>query len=75
MGNLTHIFKVGQKVRCKNDVYDAVKKFEEGVVKETSHNHIIVHLTDLDIDMWYEEGVNMDLVFPEYNFNVHEISR
>lgn len=67
MANLTHLFEVGQKVKCKNTDFDATKEFEDGIVKKTYEDHIIVHLTDLDIDMWYEEGFNMDCVYPDYN--------
>lgn len=68
MANLTHLFKVGQKVRCKNTDFDATTLFDDGVVKEVYEDHIIIHLTELDIDAWYEEGFNMDCVYPAYNF-------
>lgn len=68
MANLTHIFKVGQKVKCRNTDFDAIKKFNDGVVKEVYEDHIIVHITELDIDVWYEEGLNMGCVYPSYNF-------
>lgn len=64
MANLAHLFKVGQKVRCKNDDFDAVKKFEDGIVKEVHEDQIIINLTELDVDMYYEEGFNLDMVYP-----------
>jgi uncharacterized protein Veg len=68
MANLTHLFKVGQKVKIKNTDFDAIKKFNNGVVKETYTDHIIVTNTDYDFDGWYEEGFNIDCIYPEYNF-------
>ena len=69
MADLTHLFKAGQKVRCKNDDFDAAEnEFNKGVVKEVYPDHIIVSLTDLDVDMYYKEGFNLDLVYPECNF-------
>lgn len=64
MANLTHLFKIGQKVRCKNDDFDAVEKFDDGIVKEVHEDHIIINLTELDVDMYYEEGFNLDMVYP-----------
>lgn len=70
MANLSHLFKVGQKVKIKNDDFDNPQgiSFEDGVVKETYEDHIIVHHTELDFDGWYEENFNIDCIFPEYNF-------
>jgi uncharacterized protein Veg len=68
MANLTHLFKVGQKVKCKNDDFDSLQKFDNGIVTEVYPDHIIVNLTELDVNMWYEEGFNMDMVYPDYNF-------
>lgn len=68
MANLTHLFKVGQKVKYKNDDFDAVKKFTDCVVKETHADHIIITDTETNTDLYIEEGFNMDCVFPDYNF-------
>lgn len=68
MADLTHLFTVGQKVRIKNTDFDAIKKFNNGVVKETYEDHIIVTNTDLDFNGWYEEGFNIDCIYPVYNF-------
>ena len=68
MANLTHLFKVGQKVRYKNNDFDAVEKFLDCVVKETYADHIIITYLKTDTDLWIEEGFNMDCVYPIYNF-------
>ena len=67
MSNLTHLFKVGQKVTYRNNDFDAVKRNIPCVVKETYPDHIIITDTETDTDLWIEEGFNMDCVFPEYN--------
>ena len=67
MANLTHLFHVGQKVRIKNNDFDAMQKWNNGVVKETYTDHIIVEYTDLGITGYFEEGFNMDMVYPIYN--------
>lgn len=68
MANLAHLFKVNQKVKIKNDDFDAIQKFYNGVIKEVYTDHIIVTNKDLDFDGYYEEGFNMDCIFPDYNF-------
>ena len=70
MANLTHLFKVGDKVKYRNDDFDAVQKFSDGVVKEVHADHIIVNLTGCGVDMWCEEGLNMDCVYPACNFKL-----
>lgn len=68
MANLTHLFHVGQKVRVRNNDFDAVQKWNNGTVKEVYPDHIIIHHDELDFDGWYEEGLNIGNVFPDYNF-------
>lgn len=63
MANLTHLFKIGQKVRVNCD-----GKFFNGTVKETHEDHIIVDVPEISNHMYYEEGFNLDTVYPEYNF-------
>lgn len=63
MNDLTHLFKVGQKVICKMDENSC-----RGIVKETYNDHIIVDIPELSDHCWFEEGFNMDCVYPEYNF-------
>lgn len=63
MSDLTHLFSVGEKVRCKVD-----DSFYNGIVKETYMNHIIVDVPEISDHMWYENGVNIGDVYPENNF-------
>ena len=63
MANLTHLFHVGQKVKCNFD-----GKFYDGVVKETYVDHIIVDVPDISDHCWFEEGLNIGDVYPDYNF-------
>ena len=59
MSNLTHLFKVGQKVTYRNNDFDAVKRNISCVVKETYPNHIIITDTETDTDLWIEEGLGV----------------
>lgn len=61
--DLTHLFKVGQKVRCKSD-----DKMFPGTVKEVYEDHIIVDVPEISDHMWYEKGWNISNVYPDYNF-------
>ena len=63
MNNLTHLFKVGQKVKCNFD-----GKLYSGTVKETHTDHIIVNVPDISDHCYFENGFNMNCVYPEYNF-------
>lgn len=63
MANLTHLFKVGQKVRCK--LYGV---FYKGTVKETFVDHIIVDIPQISDHCWFEDGWNIGDVYPKYNF-------
>lgn len=67
MANLTHLFKVGQKVRCKLDVV-----FYKGTVKETFSDHIIVDIPQISDHCWFEEGWHIEDVYPECNFKGEE---
>ena len=63
MADLTHLFKIGQKVKVKLDgMFD-------GTVTETYEDHIIVDVPTVSDHCWFSEGFNMDCVFPIYNFN------
>ena len=68
MADLTHLFKVGQKVIYRNNDFDAVKRNIPCIVKETHADHIIITDMETNTDLWIEEGFNMDCVFPMYNF-------
>ena len=63
MSNLTHLFKAEQKVRCNFD-----GKLHSGTVKEVYADHIIVDVSDISDHCWFEEGFNLDCVYPDYNF-------
>lgn len=63
MSNVTHLFKVGQEVRCRFD-----GRFYDGTVTETYADHIIVNVPGISNHCYFENGFNMDHVYPEYNF-------
>lgn len=63
MANLTHIFKIGQKVRCNMD-----GKLYSGIVKKIYIDHIIVDIPEISDHCYFEEGFNIDCVYPDYNF-------
>lgn len=62
MADLTHLFKVKQKVRCNMDGI-----FYKGTVKETYTDHIIVDIPEICDHCWFENGFNIGDVKPEYN--------
>lgn len=74
MADLTHLFEIGQHVKYRNDDFDAVKKFIPCVVKETYPDHIIITDTETNTDLWCEEGLNMDCVFPDYEYKINELT-
>lgn len=61
MSDLTHLFTVGQVVKCKFD-----DDFCIGTVKETYQDHIIVDVPEVSDHCWFENGLNIDCVFPVY---------
>lgn len=63
MANLTHLFKIGQNVKVNMD-----GKFFKGTVKETYEDHIIINVPEISDHCYFEEGFNLDTVYPEYNF-------
>ena len=63
MANLAHLFKIGQNVRVNMD-----GKFFKGTVKETYEDHIIINVPEISDHCYFEEGFNLDTVYPEYNF-------
>lgn len=75
MADLTHLFKVGQHVKYKNEDFDAVNKFVPCIVKETYPDHIIITDTETNTDLWCEEGFNMDCVFPDYEYESAELAK
>lgn len=63
MSDLIHLFKTGQKVRCKLD-----GNFYSGTVKEIFMDHIIVDIPEINDHCWFGTGINIEDVFPDYNF-------
>lgn len=63
MSNLTHLFKNNQPVKCNMD-----GKFYNGTVTETYEDHIIVDIPEISNHCWFENGLNIDCVYPICNF-------
>lgn len=63
MNNLAHLFKIGQKVRCNMD-----RRLYKGTVKEVYDDYIIVDIPEISDHCWFEKGVNIGDVYPEYSF-------
>lgn len=69
MSNLTHLFHVGQKVKTRwQESWEAKPRWYDGTVKETYKDHIIVDVPMISDHCWYEEGFNLDTIYPVYNF-------
>lgn len=62
MSDLTHLFTVGQKVKCNMD-----GQMFDGIIETTHVDHIIVNIPGVSDHCWFENGVNMDCVHPDYN--------
>ena len=60
MSDLTHLFTIGQPVRCRLD-----EKYYKGTVKETYPDHIIVDIPEISKHCWFENDFNMDCGYPE----------
>lgn len=63
MSKLQHLFKVGQNVKCRIDGI-----MQKGIVTEVHDDHIIVDIPEINNHCWFEEGLNLDCVYPIYNF-------
>lgn len=61
--DLTHLFKEGQKVKCRIE-----DEMLDGTVKETYPDHIIVDIPEYSDHCWFESGYNLEDVYPDYNF-------
>lgn len=68
MANLTHLWKVGQNVRIRNTDIDTIQKWYTGYVQEVHSDHLIVFCNKINHTMWFEENMNLDCLYPEYNF-------
>lgn len=67
MANLTHLFKVKQKVRYHDP---DTGKWHNGEIKETHPDHVIADIPDISDHCWFEEDLNLEYLYPEYNFDV-----
>lgn len=63
MADLSRIFDIGQRVNCRID-----DRLYEGVVNEIYCDHIIVDIAEISNHCWFEEGINIGDVYPEYNY-------
>lgn len=63
MSKLQHLFKVGQNVKRRIDGI-----MQKGIVTEVHDDHIIVDIPEINNHCWFEEGFNLDCVYPIYNF-------
>lgn len=69
MTNYNALFKIGQPVRWYNSDFDVIgNRWNKATVKEIHNDHIVINITDIDVDMWVEDGFGLDRVYPEYNF-------
>lgn len=62
MSDLTHLFRIGQKVRCRFD-----DKMYQGTVTETKADHIIVDVPSISDHCWFDRDM-LENIYPEYNF-------
>lgn len=65
MANLTHLFKVNQSIIYHDE--DMKKNFN-GTIKEVYEDYLIVDVPQISDHMYFEEGFNLDCLYPSYNF-------
>lgn len=63
MADLDHLFHLHQPVRCRLD-----GRFYKGTVAEVYLDHIIVDIPGVSDHCWFENGLSIGDVYPEYNF-------
>ena len=69
MADLTHLWKIGQKVVWVVDEWDTVTPLRyKGTIKEVYPDHVIVDIPDVCDGCFFEQGFNMDTLYPEYDF-------
>lgn len=66
MTKLNHLFKINQRVVYIADDFDGSTKWN-GIVTQIESDHMII-TTDDGMKLWIEEDVNLDCVYPAYNF-------
>lgn len=65
MADLTHLFKIEQKIRY----YDPdTGKWHKGKIKETYPDYVIADIPDISDHCWFEENFNLEYLYPENNF-------
>ena len=62
MSNLKHLLKVNQQVKIKLD-----GRLYSGIVTKTENDHIIVSVDGISDHLYFEQGFNLDAVYPAYN--------
>lgn len=67
MSDLTHLWKVGQRVRIRINDFD-MQGWLTGYVQEVYSDHLIVYCNEIDHNMWFEQDMNLGDLYPEYNF-------
>lgn len=66
--DLTHIWEVGQHVRYLADDGFFGTTWHSGTVSEVYPNKVIVDIPDISNHVAFYKGVNLDSLYPEYNF-------
>jgi hypothetical protein len=67
MADLAHLFKAKQKVRYHDP---GTGGWHNGEIKEIHPDHVIVDIPDISDHCWFEEDLNLEYLYPEYNFDV-----
>lgn len=62
MADLTHLWRVGQLA-----YYRVGNKLHKGTVKEVYADHLIVDCPDISDHIWFQQGYNLDCLYPDYN--------
>lgn len=63
MANLTHLWTVNQPIKTFID-----GRLYKGLIKEVYPDHLIVNVFGFSDHVWYESGLNLDTLYPDYNF-------
>ena len=63
MSNLKRLFRIGQDVTCNLD-----HVLYKGTVSKVYEDHIEVDIPGFSDHCRFEEGLNLDLVYPDYTF-------
>ena len=69
MADLTHLWKVGQRVRIRSNDSE-MQEWLTGYVQEVYSDHLIVHCNEIGHNMWFEKDMNLGDLYPEYNFEI-----